>query len=241
MEQNSDNGRSSGSQKFLKLFMITGGIAIALFMVLEVVSAIRAWDDNPPERVYLKAPLSPDETVAKNPEPFDYAGELSGEVILAINAIDLGTWTHFKFSTGKVFKREKIARDSLDWDIALRRAKIITNGGATNPKGKGAIAMIEKTDFDSVTEIPSADAFVLDVIPSTPDEPKNIAIDKWYKYDFIRHKLKPKKQIFIARTVDGNFAKFEILGYYCGKTAGCYRLKYVYQGTGSPSFLKAAQ
>jgi len=240
MEQNSENGSPKASQKFLKFFMVFGGIAIALFMFLEVTNAVLSWRDNTPERLEFKAPLSPDETVAKNPEPFDYAGVLSGETIIAINATALDEWSHFKFSNGKVFKREKIASDSLDWDIAFRRAKIITNGGDTNPNGKGAIAVIENADFDSVTQVPPAGAFLLDEIENSPTEPKNPAIDKWYKYDFLRHKLTPRKYLFVARTADGHFAKFEILGYYCGKVAGCYRIKYVYQGTGEPSFSEAS-
>ena len=60
-------------------------------------------------------------------------------------------------------------------------------------------------------------------------------------YNYLSHKLTAKKNIYAVRTADGKFAKFQFLSFYCdNKEAGCVKIRYVYQGNGSNSFLKTA-
>ena len=39
---------------------------------------------------------------------------------------------------------------------------------------------------------------------------------------------------YAVRTADGRYAKFSIVGYYCGEVrSGCFTIRYAYQGDGS--------
>jgi len=115
------------------------------------------------------------------------------------------------------------------------RAKIVMNGGATNPNGKAEIASINTNDFLSVTAVPKI-KFEADYTSRNIAETKNPVLDKWYQYDFWTHRLTPLKEVYILRTAKGDYVKFQIVDYYCGKIAGCYAIRYVYQGSGSTSF-----
>ncbi len=172
----------------------------------------------------------------KNPEPKDLTGTLGPELQYIVDATVLEKWAHFSFSKGTVFYNKKIAKYSLDWDIAFRRAKIVTNGGATNPDGKAEVASIKTGDFSSVASVPKNMEFQPDYTEQKIVETKNPVLDKWYKYDFWTHQLTPLNEVYVARTAKGNYVKFQIIDYYCGDVAGCYTIKYVYQGTGSDSF-----
>ena len=93
--------------------------------------------------------------------------------------------------------------------------------------------------FDTVTEVPTEN-YVLDV--STRTDTENSVLLKPYNYNYFTHKLKPKKNVYAARTADNKFAKFQFLNFYCdNKEVGCVTIRYVYQGNGTNSFLKSAR
>ena len=175
------------------------------------------------------------ETLEKNPEPRDLSGTLSEPIVYTINATKKGVWVHFSFSTMSVNYSPKINRDSTDWDIAFHRAKIVTNGGATNPKGNTAVALASTADFDSIIEAPVS-GYVVDQPTANPREYKNPVLDPWYVYDFWTHKLTPQKAVYVIKTTNGDYVKMLILDYYCGTIAACYTIKYVFQGQGTRSF-----
>ena len=82
------------------------------------------------------------------------------------------------------------------------------------------------------------DNYVLDV--STRTDTENPAILKPYNYNYLTHKLNAKKNVYAARTADNKFAKFQLLDFYCdNKEVGCVKIRFVYQGNGSNSFLKS--
>ena len=169
-----------------------------------------------------------------NPEPNDVGENLSPEMTFTINASSQNEWIYFDFSKGAIAAVSD--RTSADWDIGFRRAKIISNSGASNPDGKGGIIAIENTEFESVSEAPES-AYMTD-IRKNPKETENPAAEKWYAYDFMTHHLKPKKNVYIIRTADGKYAKMQIMKYYIEGAAGYYTLRYVYQGNGSRRFSK---
>jgi hypothetical protein len=167
-----------------------------------------------------------------NPEPKEAGENLTGEITYTINASSLEKWIYFDFSKGDVANISD--RASSDWDIGFRRAKIISNSGASNPSGKGGIAAIENVEFESVSEAPES-GYVADISKNAL-ETENPATDRWYLYNYMTHELKPKKIVYIVRTADGKYAKMKITKFYCDGLAGCYTIKYVYQGNGSRRF-----
>ncbi|HEB71793.1 MAG TPA: hypothetical protein ENI77_04160 [Nitrospirae bacterium] len=174
----------------------------------------------------------------KYPAPADYRGKLSGVVELVIDATDSNTWTHFNFAKGTSFQSGKIAVYDSDWDIAYRRAKIVTNGGDTSNNGDAEVAVSSTNDFGSVDSAPTS-GYIADVQDGSGNEIKSRPeLEKWYKYDLWEHHLESKKLVYTIKTSDGHYAKFQIISYYCGKIAGCYTIRYKYQGSGGLSFVE---
>ena len=151
-----------------------------------------------------------------------------------INASSDKEWVYFDFSRDRQVKI--FDRTSLEWDLAFRRGKILTNGGATNKFGNAAILNIGEVNFNSVAEVPTEE-YVQDV--NTRTETENPALLKWYKYNYFTHKLTAKKVIYSVRTADNKYAKVQFMGFYCANDqAGCIQMKYVYQDDSTNQFYK---
>ncbi|MEO8534161.1 MAG: HmuY family protein [Flavobacterium sp.] len=130
-----------------------------------------------------------------------------------------GDFTKFSFS------ENKIVTDG-NWDIAFRGTTIIVNGGAKynvedagEPvrTGSGAVSIVSGT-FSSVTAFPAAATFKADAA-STYAFPASGA-DAWYDYNGVTHIITAKAgKVFVVKTHDGKYAKFEILSYYKGAPA----------------------
>lgn len=228
-----------GVALWLKIFMAVNIIALFAFFVFEAsnrakVSEERSKVEDEQNRIAIEKALE------QNPPPADFAGKLTEETVYTVNATEMRTWVHFNFAQRTVFTGEQVARDSADWDIAFRRAKIITNGGASGEKGNAAVAVIPNVDFRAVAEAPE-NGYLQDTKSENPLDTLNPALDKWYKYDFWTHQLTPHNVIYIIKTADGRYAKLQLLNYYCGTAAGCYTFRYVYQGNGAPSFGEPGQ
>ena len=176
-------------------------------------------------------------TVEKNPAPANQAGKLGDVTEYVIDATEPDVWVHFNFSKRAIFKSKEVDRNSAEWDMAFRRAKIVTNGGATRKEGMAGVIAVPGDDFDGITTAPM-DGYVADQASDNPYETKNPLLDKWYSYDIWTHKLKPKNETYIVRTTDKHYAKVRIVSYYCDRVAACYTLKYKYQGKDSHSFLE---
>lgn len=154
--------------------------------------------------------------------------------VTVINASSEKNWIYFDFSRNE--QVNIFDQSSLEWDLAFRRAKVLTNSGASNKIGNAGLIDLGEKDFDSVTEVP-----VENYIQDTPTrtEPENGALLKWYKYNYLSHKLTPKTNVYAVRTADKKFAKVQFLNFYCAnKELGCIEMRYVYQDNGSNSFLK---
>lgn len=221
--------------KWLKLFLTINLVGLIGFFIWEVMGPVAQSEEHLAE---MKArQISFIQTaLEKNLPPKDLSGTLSDTIIYTVDATVQANWVHFSFSQGTVFAQENISRDTLDWDIAFRRAKIITNGGDTNPKGKAEVATMKTYDFDSVTSAEVDSQFYADQVIDNPFEPKNLVLDKWYSYDFWTHHLTVKPNVYVLKTAKGDWVKMQILNYYCGTAAGCFKIKYVFQGSGSTSF-----
>ncbi len=223
-------------RNWVNTFLVVNLIIMSLIIVWELVSPLAKSDEEKnvareKDTVIVKTYLD------KNPEPKDLTGTLGPVLQYTVDATIQDRWAHFSFSKGTVFYREKIDNVSQDWDIAFRRAKIITNGGSTNPIGKAEVASIKTGDLSSVEFVPAASEFQPDLTTQNILETKNPVLDKWYKYDFWEHRLTPNDEVYVARTAKGDYVKFKIIDYYCGHISGCYTIRYVYLGNGSDSFI----
>jgi heme-binding HmuY-like protein len=170
--------------------------------------------------------------------PVDVGGQLVGPLLYTIDARSSEQWTYFDFSRGSVVAVPQVF--GVDWDLAFQRHQILSNGGATNPKGRGGIMDLGETAFDGWLEAP-AEGYVEDTIATINTEAittENLAIKSWYTYNVLTHILRPKPHVYTVRTADGKYAKMRLVSYYCdgGQASACFTIEYVYQGDGSRSF-----
>ena len=123
-----------------------------------------------------------------------------------------GAFTKFSFSENAIVTTDK-------WDIAFRGTTIIVNGGAKigitdEPErtGSGAVSIVSGI-FASVTTFPATATFAQDGA-STYAFPIS-GTNAWYDYNSSTHIVSAKAgKVFVVKTHDGKYAKFEILSYY---------------------------
>ena len=73
-----------------------------------------------------------------------------------------------------------------------------------------------------MSEVP-ADGYVATTFGA---DTTNTGIGKWYDYSMWSHLLTSKHHIYAVRTAAGEFAKLEILAYYCREVgAACYTIR----------------
>lgn len=151
---------------------------------------------------------------------------------------------------GGEFAKFSFAQNALvtdhSWDIAFRGTTILVNGGTAigitdEPTRTGsAAASIVTTTLDAVKTLPDGASFQQDganmyAIPTGSG-------NGWYNYDTATNLVTPiAGRIFVIKTHDGKYAKFEIVSYYKDAPASPdataisrhYTLKYVYQPDGN--------
>lgn len=153
-----------------------------------------------------------------------------------------GEYTKFSFSENKVVTTDK-------WDIAFRGTFIIVNGGAKvnvddagEPArtGSGAISIVSNT-FGAVTAFPAAATFKQDA--ATVYAIPGVSGQGWYNY--ANTVISPiAGKVFVVKTHDGKYAKFEILSYYKGapatptaeSTSRYYTFNFAYQANSTTTF-----
>jgi len=227
--------------KLLKYFIYANVIILVLLVGSNIVAYFIAkktgkapgYAGVKTEKLYILSEINPSEV-----------GEiLTDTELYTFESQTIDKWVFFDFSRRSVVSDVSSFKDSKNWDLAIRRAKIVSNGGTTGRKGKVEISKLATTNFESVKKVPEDAKFLKDV--QFKSDPANINFEKWYEYDFISHKLKSRKNVFIIKTNEGNYAKMQILNYYCSKDgkkiSSCYTIKYVYQGNGSKAFDKQTE
>ena len=156
--------------------------------------------------------------------------------LTVINASSEKNWVYFDFSRGGVVEIHD--KTSLEWDLAFRRSKVISNGGATNKFGKAGLINLGSPNFDQVVDVPTNN-YTPDM--STKTETENPILLKWYSYNYLTHKLSAKANTYAMKTADSKYAKVKFLDFYCAnKETGCIKMQYVYQDNGSNQFTKPA-
>ncbi|MBF4470370.1 HmuY family protein [Flavobacterium sp. HJJ] len=168
-----------------------------------------------------------------------YAPQTGGQAVPAG-----GEFTKFSFSENKV-----VANDN--WDIAFRGTTIIVNGGAKynaadagEPArtGSGLVSSVSGT-FASVTTFPVATSFKADAtsVYAIPTGSGN----GWYSYNSTTHIISAiAGKVFVVKTHDGKYAKFEILSYYkdapvtpdATSVSPYYTFNFAYQANSTTTF-----
>ena len=224
-------------QMWRKLFWLNLCVTLVLvgsFWLPEKLIKLQKFLDSPSVDVPEEGQIVEKEKQQEDHPPIQIGGLLNSRVT-TVNASSEKDYVYFNLQSGKVVKIHDPS--SLEWDLAFRRSKVITNGGASSKLGKAGLIDLGTIEFDKVTEVPK-DNYVLDV--STRTDTENPAILKPYNYNYLTHKLKAKKNVYAARTANNKFAKFQFLDFYCdNKEVGCVKIRFVYQGNGSNSFLKS--
>ena len=174
------------------------------------------------------------EKPVKKEEPAPKRTNLLATQVTTVNASSEKEYVYFDFSSGKPVRI--LDTSSLEWDMAFRRGKVISNGGASSRLGQAGLIDLGVVEFDEVTEVPMGN-YAQDIAAKT--ETENPVVLKWYNYNYFTHKLTAKKNSYAVRTANGKFAKFQFLSFYCdNKEAGCITIRYVYQDSGSNSFFR---
>ena len=162
--------------------------------------------------------------------------------IIKVDATSRKEWALVDFSTKKTYQvkdleKEKDKINRHPWDVGFQRTKIITNGGATNPKGRVSLKNLGPVDFDSMTTIP-IDGYTQDA--KSYGKILNKAIVDWYLYRTRTHNIESQRNVYIVQMAEGGHLKMRILNYYCGRDesecksitcsrqeAACYSIEYI--------------
>lgn len=153
-----------------------------------------------------------------------------------------GAFTKFSFSQNAVVTDNS-------WDIAFRGTTILVNGGSAigitdEPArtGVGAVSIVTGT-LASVTAFPLSTTFKQDAT-ATYAIPTGSG-NGWYSYDQTTNIISPiAGKVFVVKTHDGKYAKFEILSYYkdapaapdAASLARYFTFKFVYQANSTTTF-----
>jgi hypothetical protein len=128
---------------------------------------------------------------------------------LTVDASDPVAWRFVSLRHGQLLERP----GPLDWDLALRRFHIATNGG---PGFAGAGAAGVLTDGQPVP-----------ALRHTSADTTESGFGKWYHYSFTSHLLTPKPLTYVVLSADGARHRLRILSYYCpGARPGCITIEY---------------
>jgi hypothetical protein len=159
-----------------------------------------------------------------------------------LDATPTDAYTKFSFSENKI-----VTDDS--WDVAFNKTTIIVNGGTKKADieptrtGSGAASIVSGT-FADVTLFPAATTFVQDgttayAIPTGSG-------NGWYSYNSTTHIISAiAGKVFVVKTHDGKYAKFEVLSYYKDAPAapdattdvsGFYTFNFAYQANSTTTF-----
>jgi hypothetical protein len=141
-----------------------------------------------------------------------------------VDARDKEEWAFFDLDEGRVVPS---TFESLDWDLAFRRTRLLTNSGATNPKGSAGATDLGEASLESARP-PASPRFTVDELDGDDgDELRNAAISRWYRYNFIRHVVVARPNVYLVRTGERRTALVQFASYYCDDgTPGCVTFTY---------------
>lgn len=122
-----------------------------------------------------------------------------------------GEYTFFSLERGALVNHADSA--SLRWDIAVRGTSVLVNAGSSGPGQAGAFIWVGA--FDQLNQVPADSVFRTDQAPvyAIPTGSGK----GWYNYDGASNLVSPLPgRVLVIKTVNGKYAKLEILNYYRG-------------------------
>jgi len=141
-----------------------------------------------------------------------------------VDARSKKAWVLFDFTTGELVDGDFT---TAGWDIALKRTKLLTNSGVTNPSGPGGALDLGEVPLEEATP-PDTASFSVDVLAGEDeDEPENPEIGGWYTYSFIKHIVSVAPNTYLVRTGEDRDAMVQFDSYYCeDEEPACITFRY---------------
>lgn len=142
----------------------------------------------------------------------NFRHDQEGGVVVSVgDASDYESWQYLDLDTGEA------TDDPARWDLSFKRFFVGINGGVSGP-GNVFVARVD-TSFESTTMAPMNGWETARPDGSDDDDDEadtlfNSGVDDWYEYDVSTHTLTARQRVYAVATTDGNYFKFEILGYY---------------------------
>lgn len=168
------------------------------------------------------------------PRPPGYAPSFAGGIEAAaqpaapvqytVDARDGERWVFFDFTRGSVVKA---GFDAPGWDLAFQRTRLVTNSGATNPAGPAGIIDLGEMMFEDALAPAAAEFAIDEVVGDGGERNENPAIRKWYRYNFVRHVIVARENVYVVRTGGERDAIVRFDSYYCEDgSPGCVTFTY---------------
>ncbi len=152
------------------------------------------------------------------------ADAAAGPVQYTIDARDSSEWVFFDFVRGTVVESEF---EASDWHFAFRRTKLLTNSGVTNPAGPTGVINLGEALLEEAVAPAQLDFAVDELGGEDNDTVQNPAIKKWYWYNFVRHVVIARSDVYLIRTGGDRDALVRFDSYYCDdESPGCVTFRY---------------
>ena len=113
------------------------------------------------------------------------------------------------------------AAESIEWDLAIKRPVLFTNGG-DGGSGSGGAVFLPGKDFEQVTRADAEGAaFASESFFDADCEPRvdargdlQTSFSGWYDYEFSTHVLTPKAGTWLVKGAAGALFKVRLLTFY---------------------------
>tara|TARA_Y100000589_G_scaffold320937_1_gene351426 strand:+ start:131 stop:1219 length:1089 start_codon:yes stop_codon:yes gene_type:complete len=149
-----------------------------------------------------------------------------GVFTATIDATDEESWVYLDLEACTAVVVDDPQSD-VSWDIGFRRMNPKINGGVSGSGGMEAV-IVYGADLDAVSSAPAA-GYITDEADNNDDDVPEYAMADWYDYNIDTHILTPANQVYVLKTVNGDYAKVAFEDYYDDAgTSGFPQISYAF-------------